>query len=204
MAECKVVSGLTSTTKENLVLDAGAFFKNYNVVSPDEGVTPADTFDTAVAAGKLLGATKGGGSFSAVPTFRDIEVDGVRGAWKGGKILESWEVTMGVSLVEVKSETLKDALGVATIDSSDATYEKITGNACVLDTDYIDNITWVGNISGKNELAVIQVYNALNTKGIEFSFEDKSEAVLELEFVGHYDGDSTTPPFAIYYPKTVA
>lgn len=203
---CKVVSGLTSTTKENLVLDAGAFFKNFNVVSPDGGTTPADTFESAVTAGKLLGATKGGGGFSAVPTYRDIEVDGVRGVWKGGKIVDSWEVKMTVNLVEVKAATLKDALGASEIDTTtNEDYEIVTGKACITDEDYIDNITWVGNISGKEEFAYIQIFNAINGNGIDFSFADKSEAVAGLEFIGHYDSeDATTPPFKIYYPKVSA
>jgi hypothetical protein len=198
MAQCKVISGLTAKTTENLVLDAGAFFKNF-IVEPAEGAQ-ADTFESAVTAGKLLGATKGGGSFSAVPTFRPIEADGARGAVKGLQLVETWEVKMGAKLLEVTVSTLEAALASA-VASTVAQKTKLTAKVCLSDDDYIDNITWVGNLSGSEEPVIIQIYNALNTKGLELTFEDKGEAVIETEFVGHYEmGKLETPPFAIYYP----
>ena len=49
---------------------------------------------------------------------------------------------------------------------------------------------------------IIQVYNALNTKGLELSFEDKGEGVIEVEFRGSYDLNKLGEvPFAIFYPK---
>ncbi len=203
MAKCKVISGLTDKTAQRLILDAGAFFKNYYVESPDNGTTPADTFETAVAAGKLLGATKGGGSFKAVPTFRQIEIDGMRGAVKGTSVLETWDVSIGANIVEFKAETVKDILGIGSIDTDGDTYDVITGNMCVNDGDYIDNITWIGNISGSETLIVIQVYNALNTSGIDFSMNDKGEAVVAAEFIAHFTEmtNATEAPFKIYFPK---
>ena len=71
-------------------------------------------------------------------------------------------------------------------------------------TDYIDNITWVGRLSGTNDPVIIQVYNALNTSGLTLNVADKSEAVLALTFTGHYvDTNLDAPPFNIYYPKAI-
>lgn len=196
MPKCKVISGLTAKTTEKLVLDAGAFFKNYKVGT--------DTFETAVTSGKLLGATKGGGSFTAVPSFRNIEIDGLRGEAKGTKILETWEIKLGATVVEVTPDTLQTALAVSekTTESGITTHEVIKGKMCIADSDYIENITWVGNLSGSEEPVIIQVYNALNTKGLELGFEDKSEATIELEFTGHFDMKKANEvPFNIYYPK---
>lgn len=197
MAKCKVVSGLNDKTMQNLVFDAGAFFKDFNFET--------DTFETAVEAGKLLGATKGGGSFKAVPTFRSIKLDGMRGAAKGTKILEAWEISMGANIAEVTPETIKTGLGVSVseqVQEEKEGYTKITGKMCVGNKDYIGNITWVGNLSGAKDLVVIQIFNALNTKGIEFSFEDKGELVVETEFVAHFDMTKMNEvPFVIYYPK---
>jgi len=71
MNKCESYSGYTEKTAENLLLDAGAFFIDFDIET--------DTFETAVADGKLLGATRGGGSFEATPEIRSIEVDGVHG-----------------------------------------------------------------------------------------------------------------------------
>jgi hypothetical protein len=71
-------------------------------------------------------------------------------------------------------------------------------------TDYIENITYVGKKSGSTEPVIIQIYNALNTTGLTLQTKDKDEALIALEFVGHYAADELeTPPFAIYYPKPV-
>lgn len=197
MGSCKVINGLNSNTTKHLVFDAGAFFKNYDIKS--------DTFDSAIEENKLIGATKGGGSFKAIPTFREIELDGMRGALKGTKILESWEVTIGANVAEVTPNNLALSLGVASevesLESNPQNYKKVTGKMCISDKDYLDNITWVGTISGSDEPVIIQVYNALNTKGLELSFEDKGELVIEMEFVGHFDMKNKEVPFAIYYPK---
>lgn len=196
MPKCKVISGLTAKTTEKLVLDAGAFFKNYKVGT--------DTFETAVTSGKLLGATKGGGSFTAVPSFRNIEIDGLRGEAKGTKILETWEIKLGATVVEVTPDTLQTALAVSEKATEDGitTHEVVKGKMCITDADYIENITWVGNLSGSEEPVIIQVFNALNTKGLELGFEDKSEATIELEFTGHFDMKKANEvPFKIYYPK---
>ncbi|MDD7306607.1 MAG: hypothetical protein PUG67_08460 [Peptoniphilaceae bacterium] len=197
MGSCKVINGLNSNTTKHLVFDAGAFFKNYDIKS--------DTFDSAIEANKLIGATKGGGSFKAIPTFREIELDGMRGALKGTKILESWEVTIGANVAEVTPSNLALSLGVSSaiesLEANPQNYKKVTGKMCISDKDYLDNITWVGTISGSDEPVIIQVYNALNTKGLELSFEDKGELVIEMEFVGHFDMKNKEVPFAIYYPK---
>ena len=200
----KTINGLTSKTPLRLLLDAGAFFKNFDM--------KADTFESAVIAKKLLGATKGGGSFSAVPAIRKIEIDGVRGSVKGLGVLDTWEVKIGANIVEVTADTLVSALGIA--DKTSGTdgsgtggadlsgYDIITGRSHILDTDYIDNITWVGTLSGSLKPVIIQVFNALNEKGLELAFEDKSEGVVETEFMGNFSFDDPDKvPFDIYYPK---
>lgn len=189
-------SGYTSNTPQHLLLDSGAFFKNYDI--------SADTPETA--ASKLLGATRGGGEFNAKPTIRTIEVDGVKGAAKGLKVLDTWEISLMANVLEVTTETIKSALVAGDVDTStNADYDIITARNNIELTDYISNITWIGTLSGSNKPAIIQVYNALCNDGLTLKTEDKNEAVITLTFVGHYDGsDLQTPPFAIYYPKIVA
>lgn len=190
----KVFSGFTTKTKEHLLLDAGAFFKNYDMEK--------DTFDSAVKAGKLLGATKDGGEFSAVATIRQIEVDGVKGRAKGLEVIDFWDVSLKANVLEVKKETLMAALCAAKVEELEE-YYKISAKNNIEDSDYIDNITWVGTLSGADKPAIIQVYNALNTDGLKLTTKDKDQAVISMTFYGHYtQEDLDTPPFDIYYPKT--
>lgn len=193
----KTYSGYTAETPKSLLLDAGAFFKNFYVGT--------DTFETAVTAGKLLGATQGGGVFSAIPTIRRIEIDGIKGAAKGLEVIDEWVVTLTANVKEVKKATIQAALATSSVDTStNADYDIISAKNEIALTDYIDNITWVGKLSGTNDPVIIQVYNSLNTSGLSLNVADKAEAVLALTFTGHYvDTDLDTPPFKIYYPKAI-
>jgi len=190
-------SGYTAVTPKSLLLDAGAFFKNYTIAT--------DTFASAVAAGKLLGATQGGGTFSAIPTIRKIELDGVKGAAKGLEVIDEWIVTMSAKMKEITKEVIQTALAAGNIDTTtNASYDIIDADTDIASTDYIDNITWIGKLSGTNNPVIIQVYNALSTGGLSLQTQDKNEAVVELTFTGHYsDSDLDTPPFKIYYPVPI-
>lgn len=192
----KTYSGFNENTTKNLLLDAGTIFVNFD--------TKVDSFETARAT-KLLGATSGGNKFNAVPSFRQIEVDGVKGKAKSLSILESWEVALETNMLEFKEDTFKHALAsmqttAKTIDGND--YTEIKGKNYISDIDYIDNITYVGTVSGSNEPIIIQIFNALNMEGLEIDFKDGEDIVAAMKFEGHYDSNNLdNPPFAIYYPK---
>ncbi|HBA50087.1 MAG TPA: hypothetical protein DCZ91_20305 [Lachnospiraceae bacterium] len=200
MGKKRNFSGYTKNTPEHLLLDAGAFFKNF-IYEP--GGTDNDTFDSAVAAGKLIGATQGGGEFSAVPSIRQVEVDGVKGRAKGLEVIDSWDVYLKATILETTAETVKAALSAATVDTeSDEEYDIITGNAAIELEDYIDNVTWIGTLSGSNKPVIIQVFNALNTDGLKLTVKDKGEATIPVTFYGHYSPEELdSPPFDIFYPK---
>lgn len=186
-------SGFTATTAEKLLLDAGAFFKNF--------VVGTDTFESAVAAGKLLGATQGGGTFSAVPTIRRIEIDGVKGAAKGLEAIDEWVVTLTANMKEISESILVTALGAGASAAGTAGYKEITAKNYVGLTDYLTNVAWVGKLSGEALPVIIVVKNALSTGGLTLATADKAEAVLAVTFTGHYDStDLDTPPFEIHYP----
>lgn len=191
----KKYSGFTTETAKSLLLNAGAYFKNYNVGTDD--------FDSAVTAGKLIGATKGGGEFSAVPEIRQIEVDGVAGRAKGLETIDSWDIYLKANVLEVKEATIQSGLAASSVDTSTNTdYDIITASNNLEVSDYIDNITWVGTLSGSDKPVIIQIFNALNTEGLKFSTTDKAEATISLTFYAHYTQDDLdTPPFKIYYPK---
>ena len=188
-------TGYTAETPKSLLLDAGAFFKNFYVGT--------DTFESARAGGKLIGATQGGGQFSAVPTIRRIEVDGIKGAAKGLEVIDEWVVTLTANVKEVTKASIQMALTASETGTS-GDYDTIEAKNEILLTDYIDNITWVGKLSGSNSPVIIQVYNALNSTGLDLNVTDRAEATLALTFMGHYsDTDQDTPPFKVFYPKAI-
>lgn len=191
-----MITGFTATTAEKLLLGAGAFFKNYEIATD----TPA------TAAAKLIGATQGGGSFSAIPTVRKIEVDGAKTNTKGLQTIDEWVVTLTSNVKEVSVDSIVLALGAATSSAAAAPtdYTKIVGNEDFKDEDYLDNLTWVGTLSGSTTPVIIIVKNALSVNGLTITVEDKNEAVVPIVVTGNYEAtDLQTAPFEIYYP-TVA
>lgn len=192
-------SGITTNTPKHLQLDAGCFFKNYNPAS--------DTPQSASA--KLIGATAGGGSFSAVPTIRQIEIDGKRGAVKGLETIDDWVVTMTANVKEITADVLKLALATgassAYTTSASAPYTKVVASSELADAHYIENITWIGRLSGTQNPIMIVIKNALATNGLTLTVADKAEGVIPVTLTGHYTiSDMETPPFEIYYPTVTS
>ena len=187
-----MVRGLTTGTPNNLLLGAGAFYKGW-VVGTD---TPA------TAASKLLGATDGGGSFAATPAIRQVSVDGAPGPVMGLEVIDGWTATLTANVKEVTAANLE--LAVANFTEATVTDgKKITTGHDIESTDYADNITWVGSVSGKTKPVIIVLKNALSMNGISISFQDKNEAIIPLTITAHYDlSDLETPPFEIIYPTT--
>ena len=188
-------TGFNANTAKKLLLDAGAFVKDFEPAT--------DTWDT-IKATKVIGATQGGGSFSAVPTLRRIEIDGVKGAAKGLEALDEWVVTITANVKEVSADSIALALACATSEDAGTPegYKKIIAKNEIALTDYLTNIAWIGKLSGSDKPVIIVVKNALCTNGLSLTMADKAEGVIALTFTGHYDpADLDSPPFEIYYPE---
>ena len=194
----KRMTGYTEKTMTDLQTGAGAYFINFDVEN--------DTFSSALAAGKLLGATQGGGTFTAKPTITPIEVDGVPSAAMGMEEVEGWEVTMQANLMEVTAANIANALGASKTSNAKAgAYKKIEGRMYIELSDYKGNITFLGDVKGYDQPMIIQVYNALATDGININPQDKKISLVPTTFKGHVSPtDYEVPPFAIFVPVTGA
>ena len=204
----KAYNGITAGTPKNLQLDAGAFFTGFEVGK--------DTYTSAKKAGKCLGATQGGGTFTAKPTIRTVDVDGAVGRVKGLTDIQTWEVSLSATVIETTVKSLKAALAAATVTEGTGTdastgngipngYTEIKGNAGISDTDYISDITWVGCLSGSTEPIIIQIKNALNEDGLSVDFAPNSEGKVKMTFYAYnsledFESDSVNPAFYIYLP----
>lgn len=195
----KTYSGFSETTAKHLVLDAGAYFINYD----PETDTPEEAFAT-----KCLGATSGGGQFNAKAKFRNISVDGVKAeAPMGLKFIDTWEVELSASVIEIDHDVIKYALAASDKVEKEK-YTEITARNNLELSDYISNVTWVGTLSGCNDPIIIQVFNAISEEGLSLKAKDGDDTTVELKFIGHYNAtnleDLQSPPFKILYPKVSA
>ena len=180
-------TGLTDRTIVNLQLNAGVLLTKY-------------TKGTDINEDDIIGATRGGGSFTAVPTVHQAAVDGAPTYTKGLERVDDWVITLNATMVEVSDEAISRALGVGvtkTETGSGATKDTVfTVKRTVNDDDYKD-LYWVGDLSnGQN--VVIKIKNALNTSGFNLTFTDRGEGTYALALIGHFTVDDLdTAPFEL-------
>lgn len=157
----------------------------------------------AIGAAGQIGATTGGVSFSATPTYSDYgeDIDNCPKNMKELKKLESWEATISGTFVNADTAIAKMLVGAADIGTPDTT--KITPRNDVLDSDF-ETIWLVGDYSDKNGetnggFIAIKLINALSTGGFQIQTADKAKGQFAFTFTGHYSMDAQdTPPFEIY------
>lgn len=192
-------NALRNETFENLQLNAGVFLKDFDYSDVDDATELKTAIAAAVTAGTdILGATRGGGTFTVTREMRTPEIDGMRYNFVGGNFVDSVDAYLSTTLVEVTAENITNLLaGTATTSGKKTTITMGTA----LDTDsYLENICWVGDLSD-GRLVLICLKNAINTADFTLTFTDKGEGTLAVEFhacqaeVNDYD----TAPFEIVY-----
>ena len=166
-------------------------------------------FDPATgefSASNIIGATSGGVSFEATPSFTDFgeDIDNCPKNTKELKKLDSWEAKMSGSFVTMDTNVATSVIGTA-VASDDQT--KVVPRNSVEAKDF-KNIWWVGDYSDINEdgssagkagFIAIKLINALSTGGFKIQSGDKAKGTFEFEYTGHYSsGNIDTVPFEIY------
>jgi len=182
----------TSKTPERYLLDAGAIYTNVTV---EEDV---------ITGGELLGATNGGNEFVIEQEKRQIEIDGVRGRSKGGTVIQSENADLTVNLKELTAKNIALAIAGGVLDESKQNYDTITSKGRIDMEDYLDNIAFVGRLSGNKKPVVIVLFNVLSLEGLKLTTSDDNEATVPVKFGAHYAADTTElgeAPYKIFWPK---
>lgn len=151
----------------------------------------------------IIGATSGGVTFEATPSFTDYgeDIDNCPKNTKELKKLDSWEAKMSGSFVTVTASAVKSLLSAADIDSSDTSL--VTPRNDVLQADFTD-IWWVGDYSDQNGdtnggYVAVHLLNGLSTGGFKITSSDKAKGTFDFEFTGHYSMEAQDKvPFEIY------
>lgn len=179
-------------TFKNIQLNAGVLLKAF---APDTGTLKATD---------ILGATSGGVSFTATPSFIDFgeDIDNCPKNMKELKQLDGWEAKMSGTFVTVTAELAAKLTGAA-----DTAAEKVTPRNDLKSADFAD-LWWVGDYSAVNEdgskgasagFCAIRLLNSLSTGGFQIQSGDKAKAQFAFEFTGHYSMEHPeTVPFEIY------
>lgn len=158
-------------------------------------------------ASNIIGATSGGVSFEATPSFSDFgeDIDNCPKNTKELKRLDSWEAKMSGSFVTMDTNVAVSVIGTAAVASGDKT--KVVPRNSVDANDFKD-IWWVGDYSdvnddgsstGKAGFIAIKLINALSTGGFKIQSGDEAKGIFEFEYTGHYSIENTdVVPFELY------
>lgn len=153
--------------------------------------------------GNILGATTGGISFSAAPSYTDFgeDVDNVPNNMMEFKKLDGYDCHMTGNFLTCTAALAKMLVGAADISATDST--KVVPRNDLLAADFTE-LWWVGDYSDKNTgnnagFIAIHLMNALNTSGFAIQSTKNGKGQLAFDFQGHYSlSAQETPPFEIY------
>lgn len=192
----KILNGFTKDTAKNLQLDAGIL-----VV----GLRNPENFTGELSGARKVGATSGGGSFTVETEIRNLfeDLDGARGNYKDGNVVDSCDVKLTVTVKEMTVENIKMALGAADTQTKQGSgqYDVTKARMEIRAEDYMDNVCWLGTMNGSDKPMIIELKNVMNSNGLNFTFEDKGNGGIELELKAHFDlANPDEVPFAIYTP----
>ena len=196
-----MITGLRPATFENLQLNAGCFVAGMDMSTYETSTELAAALVEAMDdPEKWLGATRGGGTFQCTPTMRSIEIDGKRAEYVGSVLNDGWTVKLTTTLLEATPENFKRALISADV-TTNGSRTTIQARNSIKTEDYIPHLAWVGDTA--QGLIAIELDSALNLSGASFTFTDKGEGTLPVEFQAHYATmqNQETAPFRIHVFK---
>lgn len=181
---------IPESTFNDLQLNAGVLLTSFS---------PATA---TVDASAIIGATSGGVSITAVPSFTDYgeDIDNCPKNMKELKKLESWEIKASGTFVSASGSLVKRLASAADYTSSDG---KVTLRNDLDDKDFSD-LWWVGDYSDKNGdenggFIACHMSNALSTGGFSLQSGDKAKGQFAFEFTAHYSIEAQdTVPFEVY------
>jgi len=152
------------------------------------------------AIGSIMGATTGGFSFSANPTYEDFgeEVDNVPPNTWQMKRVRCYDPAASGSFVTVSAALAGQLSGAGTVADG-----HIVPTHSLTAADF-DDVWIVGDYSANNEgegagYVAIHIMHALNTGGFQWQTAKDGKGKFAFDFHGHYDlNDIDTAPYEIY------
>lgn len=196
-----MATGLRTETFTNLQLNAGVFLANF----AHSTATDADALEALILAElekennpNNLGATRGGGSFQCTPNIRSIDADGKRYEFVGSTVNDGWTIKLSTTLIEIVPSNWKHALMSADV-KTEGKKTTVTVRTNIKDSDYIPKLCWVGDTN--KGFVMIELDNALNIAGASFTFSDRNEGTMPVEFQAHQGSLAAheDAPFRIVY-----
>ena len=178
-------------TFQRLQINSGILCRNF---TPTSG---------QVEENDMIGATTGGITFTAAPTFTDFgeDIDNCPKNSKELKRLNDYEIKASGTLLTMDTASAKMLMAAADIGTSDTTL--VTPRRDLLPSDFSD--LWiVGDYSDHNGgtnggYIAVKLLNALSPGGFQMKTADRSKGQFSFEFTAHYSlSDQSKVPYELY------
>lgn len=181
-----ITTPLRRETYKNLQLNAGVTLVNFDLSQYDDAAELKAAIATAKTSGQtnLLGATRGGGTFTITRDIRQVDADGTRYRFVGCEIVDAVDAYLSETLIEITPAHLKHVLGNVDV-TTEGLKTTMTLRTAFEDDDYLQNVVWIGDTS--QGFVVIELKNALNTADFTLTFADKNEGTVNVEYHAHQD-----------------
>lgn len=194
-----IANSFTAKSADNFQLDAGMLVTGLNMSTFDGDIS-------SLTETQKIGATTGGGSVEIKPEMRDLfeDVDNVTQQYMEGMVIDKYEATLKMTVLEFKEGNIMMALGAAEKNAnsySSTHYDAITPKMSLEKSDF-KSVFWLATIKGSDKPIVIEIKNSLNKNGFNLSFETKGKGKIELELsaLGTLEKPNEMP-VTIYLPK---
>ena len=170
-----VFSQIASDAFEKMQFKAGMVLNTFDPQAPKK---PEDA--------AIVCATTGGITASCVATYSDMgsDVDNCPRGTKEMKVLDSWDCKMSFTALDISTAMLKLSLGAATVGGN-----KVTPKMDLEETDFADEIWWVGDLIGGGWAAVC-LKNVLSSGGLSIKTTNDGKGNLSVELQGHFSINS--------------
>ena len=206
--------GITKETPTNLLLGAGAFYKNLKYIegrTEVETVTDEDGVETTVEnviEGRweeegVIGATTGGGTIRIEPEYLQPEIDGASVAVRGLTFKVGEVASIEVTLAELSKDVLKDTLHLREESTTAEGYTKLISAKQIDESDHLDSIGYVGTLADGRQIIFI-LPNAICKGALEMNPQNKQTASYAVTFEASatFEQESLDYlPYEIYYPE---
>lgn len=176
---------MTNINPNNILLGEGAIYFNYGIEGSEA----------------IAGATRGDGKFERKTKWHEIDYNGKKGKSKGLTRKLGSDITLSFGALELCPDNLSKFYADLEVDTTDLQFDKVTAKEEITDTDYIDNIAFVGKSKGGKEVIIV-IKNALGDGDMELAFKDGDEVVSDVVFSATYDpNNDSIEPWEIRWGK---
>lgn len=193
-------TGKEGTTGKTVVVNVTSTSGKVSTANPTPGVMGGWNFKQTI-----VGATSGGNKFTISPEFYQPDIDGAQVAIKGLKAKVAETASLEVGFIELTKDIIKASIVGQDGTFTDTNWDLIESKQWMEDTDYWDNVAFVGR-TFKGVPIIIILDNALMTSGLEMNPKNKESVNGTFTFECHQEitGNLSKLPYHIYVPSASA